>query len=32
MATETITINKGFKTIQKTDRLDLYSAYDIVNC
>lgn len=30
MTTETITINKGFKTIQKIDRLDLYSAYDIV--
>lgn len=30
MTTEIITINKGFKTIQKTDRLDLYSAYDIV--
>ncbi len=30
MTTETITINKGFKTIQKTDSLDLYSAYNIV--
>ncbi len=30
MTTETITINKGFKSIQKIDRLDLYSAYDIV--